>query len=218
MGLDVSQRFLLDDQALVLGRIGQLGPGQLVDLVPEKVDLARPRPRVTAQCCEGVLEAADALAGDDQWLEVDRRVPVECGPLRRTGQQALVGVLAVEIHQQPAVLGQLGHRRQTAVDVGPRPPLCRDDPAEDHLVLAHEEAALHDGLARPRSYQARLGPPSDEEGHGFDEEGLAGAGLPGHGGQARTEEQARLADHPQVTHHELAQHQRSARPNLAFRI
>ena len=59
--------------------------------------------------------------------EVDAGEAVEGPPLRLRPEQLLVGVLTVELDQAAPVLGELGDRDRSSVDVGPAPTVGRDD-------------------------------------------------------------------------------------------
>jgi hypothetical protein len=58
-------------------------------------------------------------SGLPQPAQVDAAEGVECLPLHPGAEQGLVGVLAVEVDEPVAQLGELAHGRQPAVHVGP---------------------------------------------------------------------------------------------------
>ncbi len=128
-----------------------------------------------------------------------------------------MGVLAVEVDHPAADLGQLGHRGQPSVDVGPRPSCPGDHPGQHHLLVAGHEASLDPGLVRPRTHQHRVGPLPHQQLDGLHHQRLAGAGLAGEGRHARLENQGEVGDDAQVADVQLDQHQRSVTLNLAFR-
>ena len=141
-----------------------------------------------------------------RWVAPASRLWWACWPWRSTSSRA--------------VLGQLGHRGQPAVDVGAasgRPP-ARPGAAPPRRRRATKRPSTH-ASAAPAAHERGVGPPADEEVDGLDEEGLAGAGLAGDGGQPRTEQRGgpRRSPRGRATT-QLGQHQRSARPNLALRI
>ncbi len=218
MVLDAGQGVLLGIEPLVLEGVVHGGRGELLDLVAQQVDLAGTRPGIATETGQRLVDRPDALAGLVERRQVHGGEAVEGCPLRRAREQALVGVLPVQVDQDPSELAELGHGGEAPVHVGPRPTLSGDHAAQDQLVLAVHEAPLDDGLGRAGPHQRRLGPPAHQQLDGLDEERLAGARLAGQRAQPRPEEQAGPADHPEVLDDQLGQHQRSERPNLAFRI
>ncbi len=131
-----------------------------------------------------------------------------------------MGVLAVQVDEPSTHRGELGHRRETAVDVGAASPVARDDAREHHLgAVGVVEATLDPRLGRALADEGRVGPAPEQQVDGLHEERLAGARLPRDRGEAGTDEHREVVDDPEVGDVELVQHRyRSARPNLAFKI
>ena len=142
--------------------------------------------------------------GRAQRREVDAGELVERGPLGGDRQQALVGVLAVQVDHVAGQLGQVGHRGRPAVDVGPRPAVGGDHPRQHDLVGAvgvDDEAPVDAGLgSRPVRTIAGVGAAADQQVDRLDEHRLAGAGLAGQRG------------HPGVEH----EHGRSITPRFSM--
>ena len=138
--------------------------------------------------------------------QVDPTKPVEGRTLRRPGQQALVGVLAVQVDQAGAQVGQRRCRGQAAVQVGTAAAVARHDPAHQDLVVTVQEAALDHGLVDPGTHDRGIGTASQQQLDGTHHQGLAGTGLAGDRGQARTEHHGDLVDHPQARDPQLQQH------------
>ena len=85
----------------------------------------RSPPRAASSASSSVSRARAARSGA-------RSTPPKSSSAARCvagAEQALVGVLAVQVDDRSRHLGQGGHRRRPTVDVGPRPPLGRHDAA-----------------------------------------------------------------------------------------
>ena len=109
---------------------------------------------------ELALDRLQLLASRQQRAEVDAAEPIERVALHGRAEQRLVVVLAVQVDQRPAQLGQRAGGGQPAVDVGARATVGGDDPAQDDLVAVDDEAALDHRLGRRRG-----APSTDRPGH-----------------------------------------------------
>lgn len=100
--------------------VGRLQPrtDQLSRLETEEVDLARPCASVAAERGERRIDLGEPRPGLTQGAEVGRAEAVEGGPLGRHREQALVGVLAVDVDHPFTELRQGGDSREPTVDVG----------------------------------------------------------------------------------------------------
>ena len=244
----IAEQRLLGVEPSVLVGVDDVGPVEFVELVAQQVDLPRPHALVAAERGQFGVDLGEPGARGTQRFEVDPAEPVECGPLRRGRQQALVGVLAVEVDQARRRLGERRDRREPAVHVGARPPVAGDDPAEHQLVAGGgDEPTVDARFVGPVAHHGRVGPPADEQFDRLDEHRLARPGLAGHHGQPVAEDQLEPLDHAEVLDVQLSQHStakhstpkrgrerprlhgssmtrgchsldRSVRPNLAFRI
>ena len=123
-------------------------------------------------------------------------------------------------------LGERGDGGRPTVDVGPRPPVGRDHPGEHvSITVGGDEPAVDPGLVGAVADHRRVGPATDEQLDRLDQHRLAGAGLAGQRRQTRARARARRARSRRGSRcavrsarrrHSVGQ--RSARPNLAFRI
>ena len=201
MGHGVSQQEFLSGQTVVLSRVGQPGGVQLGHLEPEKVDLTGSGPLVPAEGAQLGVDLCHPSTGVGQRRQVDRTEPVQRIPLRRGTQQTLVGVLSVEVDEASGHLGEAGCRLQVPVHVGAAPTFDGHHAPEYVLPVAgtvtKDEPALHDGLGRPGPHDRRIGPSAQQQLDSPHDHGLAGTGLTGDRGEARTEHHLDLVDHPQ---------------------
>ena len=191
--LDAGQGVLLGVEPLVLAGVVQGGRGR----APRPGSAGgRPRGHASGRRHRGrpAPRRWTGCAGGPRGAAPGRRAANRSSAARWVGrrQQALVGVLPVQVDQHPAVLASSATVARRPFDVGPRPTLGRDDAAQDELVLAVDEAALDDGLGRAGAHERRVGPPAHQQLDGLDEERLAGAGLAGQRGQPRPEAAAGL--------------------------
>jgi hypothetical protein len=150
---------------------------------------------------------------------------IERGALHRRREEGLVCVLAMEVDETGAHLGELAEGREPPVDVGPAAPVQRHDSRQHDLVagLGVDESTFDARFGGTVAHERRVGAPSDEELDRLDQQRLARAGLAGDRGQPVTEHEREIGDDPEVGDVQLGQHRasaryRSARPNLAFRI
>ena len=221
------QHVLATLELLVLVGTGDGRRIELVELEAQQVDLAGPGANVAAERGERGVDLGESRPRGAQRLEIDLGEAVERGALGAHAEEALVGVLTVDVDEPHPVLGQGRHRGEATVDVGTRPAVDRDHAGEHDLVVAVGEASLDARLGRAGPDHGRVGSAAHEQADRLDEHGLAGAGLTGEHGEARTDDEVERGDHPEVFDVELDQHaldtscefaQRSDRPNLAFRI
>ena len=203
----IAEQRLLGVEPRVFVGVGDVGPVELVELVAQQVDLPRPHALVAAQRGEFGVDLGESGARGTQRFEVDPSEPVECGPLRRGRQQALVCVLAVEVDQARRHLGQRRDRREPAVHVGARPPVAGDHPAEHQLVTGRgDEPTVDARFVGAVTHHGRVGSSADEQFDRLDEHRLAGPGLAGHHGQPVAEDQLEPLDHAEVLDVQLSQH------------
>ena len=106
----IAEQRLLGVEPRVLVGIGDIGPVELVELVAQQVDLPRPHPLVAAERGQLGVDLGEARPRRTQRFEVDVAEPVECGALGGGRQQALVGVLTVEVDEPGGRVGQRRHR------------------------------------------------------------------------------------------------------------
>ena len=99
-------------------------------------------------------------------------------------EQRLVRVLTVQIDEPAAALGELGDRREPAVDVAARASDGGDDAREHDLVVAVLEPAFDARFVRALAHELRIGAPAAEEVERVDDQRLARAGLAGDHGRA----------------------------------
>ena len=210
----VGEQRLLRFERDVLGGILEPGGGDLLHLVAEQVDLPGPGAGVPAEGLELGVERAHrrsfvAVAG--QRVERRRaRVAVERAALHRGVEQRLVGVLAVEVDERAADLGELARGGEAAVDVGAAAAVAGQD-AREHGLLAGrrvDEAPFDPGFGRAVAHERGVGAAADEQLHRFDDEGLARAGLAGdrgHPGRG-VEHQVQVGDDPEIDHVQFDEH------------
>ena len=169
--------------------VDELSCFDLLDLEPQQIELASTRPGVAAESGQRRVDLCQSSARRAQRREVDRAEVVERATLGRRAEQALVRVLAVQVDELGADLGQRGHRRQATVEVRPRATVGGDDPGEHVLVVVDHEPTLDSSLGRARTNDRGIGPPSDEEVDRFHEHRLAGTGLTGERGETTAEDE-----------------------------
>ena len=113
-------------QLLVLAGVGDRRRVEFVDLEPQQVDLSGAGLLVAAQRRQLGVDLGDPGAGGAQRCQVDRPERVQRGALGDPAEQALMGVLAVQVDHAVGELGQRRHGRRAPVDVRPRPPVGGD--------------------------------------------------------------------------------------------
>ena len=215
----------------------ELRSSDLVDLEAQQIDLSCTAAHIAAQRSKRCVDLGEARPCCAQWSQVDAAEAIEGRPLRRCAQQALVGVLTVQIHQPDADVGQGADGCQAAVQVGTRTSVRRDHPRQHVLFVltsidaGYHEATLHPRLGRAWTNDGGVGAPSDKKVDGLHKHGLAGAGFTSEGGEPHAEHEVQPGDHAQIFDVQFREHQRvpftvsvrrrvqrSVRPNFAFRI
>ena len=222
----VGEHGLLVVEPGVLVGIADVGGVEFVDLEPQEVDLARPSTLVATEGCELRIDLGQSGTGGSQRGEIDTAELVERRTLCRRGQQRLMRMLTVEIDDVGCHLGERRNRGEPTIEVRPRSAGRGDDPGEDAFVsVSGDETPVDSGLVGSVADARAVGTPTDEQLDRLDQHRLAGAGLAGHGRQPDPERQLDTIDHTQILDVQFGQHatitvsaQRSARPNLAFRI
>ena len=135
-------------------------------------------------------------------------------------------VLAVEREQRAADVAQVGRRRAAPAEVGARAPLRAHAAGEHELVgvgrqpvpqllaqlVGQREHALDVGLGRARPHDPRPRLAAQQQVERVGEHGLARAGLPRQGVQARAEAQLGALDQQQVLDAELVEHRLDGLP------
>ena len=89
-------------EGIVLIGVRQPGRQDLGGLEAQQVELTLARPGVSAEAGEVVGQPLHLGVGRVQGGHVDRTEGGERSPLRGGGQQRLVGVLPVQVHERPA--------------------------------------------------------------------------------------------------------------------
>ena len=133
------------------------------------------------------------------------------------GEQALVGVLAVEVDEPGGQPRRARRRWPAARRCRPATALGRHDPRQHQLVVAGDEAAVDACLGRPGPHDRRVGPTADEQLDRFDEHRLAGTRLTGHGCQTGAEDEVEALDDAEVLDVQLGQHAPIRQPELGLR-
>ncbi len=155
MGVGVAEDRLLGEEPLVLAVVGQPGGLDLVELEAEEVALAIAGRRVATQPRELLVGGPPGPARGLEVVQVDAGEAIQRPSLARGGEQAHVGVLAVEVDEAGGQLGELRGGDQATVAVGAGSPGAGHHPGEDDLVAVDDEPPLDRGLlgarvARPR--------------------------------------------------------------------
>ena len=214
----IRQQQLLGLERDRLGGIVEAGGHDLLDLVPEEVELAGAGPGVAAESLELDVDGATRgarLAVRREGVERDgARVAVERGALHGGVEQRLVCVLSVQVDQVAAELGELARGRQPPVDVGTAAALTRDHPREDGLGsgLRVHEATLDARLGGAVPHERGVGPATDQQLDRLDDERLARTGLAGDGGEAGPEHEVQVGDDPEIDDVQLDQHRLPTHP------
>ena len=126
-------------------------------------------------------------------------------------------MLAVQIHQQRAELGEHADRGRGAVHPGARLSLAQDFALQDEATVleldaeggegwqqmavhggAELEGAFDDGLLGTRSHDIRGRALTEEKGQRVDDHGFAGAGLPREDVEARPKWQGDVGDDGEI--------------------
>ncbi len=146
----VGEQVLVGLEAFVLVGVLDGGGGELVRLVAEQVDLAGPRPFVATERLEARLDLGHRGPRLHERRRIDTAEAIERRTLAGGAQQPLLGVLAVELDQVGAELGESCGGGERAVDVAARPARAWHHPAEHDLDLVAVddvgEQPFHDRL------------------------------------------------------------------------
>ena len=141
--LGVGEQLLLGLERRVLVGVVDRGGVDLLDLVPQQVDLAGARRGRRRRARRARRRSRAASRAPRQRGACRRRglarVAVEQRALLGRVEQRLVRVLAVQVDEVAAALGELGRGREPAVDVAARAPVGGNDPREHDLVVAVDE-------------------------------------------------------------------------------
>ena len=172
-------------QPSLLGDVVELCGGELVDLEAEQVDLPRPLAGRPTERGQLGLDHRPPPPRGPQRSGVDLAERVERGALRRSGEQALVVVLAVQVDEPGGGLGERADGARPTVDVGPGTTVRRDDTRQHELGVATDEAPVDARLGRTGTHDRGVGPPAQEQLQRLDEHRLAGARLAGDRRHAR---------------------------------
>src|SRR5207247_4337769 len=197
----------------------RLGPLDLLDHVTQVVGLtldllaARLELRVTA------LELTQPLVRIPHRRTLHGRVAVgvEDVALRVWSEQRLRLVLAVEIHQQRAQLGEHAHRGWAAVHPGPRTAFRADLALQDEAPVLRLHAkvgrgrypfkrCLDHGLVRPRAYDVRRRALAEQQGEGVHQHRLPRPGLAGEAVETGGKGERDVGDDGEIADAQLRQH------------
>ena len=156
------QRLLALEHRVLVGVL-RAGVADLVDLEAQQVELAGPgtrRRRRAPRAARSHLArvgAGGAVARRAPRARRPTRVPVERGSLHGGVEQRLVRVLAVQVDERGAALGELGRGREPAVDVGAAAPVARARPGASTTSSPSsvDEAPLDPRLGAPVAHQRR---------------------------------------------------------------
>jgi hypothetical protein len=154
--------------------------------------------------------------------------------LRRRPRERLVLVLAVYVHQELAELAQLGQRRRPAVDIAPRASAGLDDAAHEAGALVARQVVVRQPAPRRRlpgrielapdlgplgagPHDDGLGPGAQHHAERVDQDGLAGAGLPGEHREPGSELELQAVDDHEIANRERSQHVMRLRVSMGRR-
>jgi hypothetical protein len=205
----------------------QLQGFQLAQLVAQVVQLRGIAARKPAHALDGGLGRrmpAGRLGDRGEWLAMGAEVVEELA-LGLAAQQALVLVLAVDLHEPLAELAQVGERRGGAVDEGPRAAVGADHAAQQalagvvrvlHRLLAQpgargegsfeRELGADLGLRLPGAHEGGVGAVAQHQAERVDQDRLAGAGFAGEHREAGRELEVERIDDGEVADPQRAQH------------
>ena len=96
------------------------------------------------QCAAGRLPAGVGV-GDGVQQRSGAGVAVQQRPLRGRSQQGLIGVLAVDVHQQLPELAQQAGRHRAAIDVRPRAAVGAHGAAQDAVAAVGQVVGIQPG-------------------------------------------------------------------------
>ena len=207
MGQRVGQLALVALESLVFVGVGEGRALQLVDLEPVEIDLARPRAFVAAERRERGVDRRQLRAGSFEGRRVDRTEAIERGALRCGRHERLVRVLAVDVDERQAELGQRCHRREAPVEIGAGTTVARHDAAHDHLVVGREhESTFDDRLGAAGAHHRAVGPAAEQQPDRFDDHRLARARLARDRGEAGPEHEREIGDDSEVGDGQFGEH------------
>ena len=129
--------------------------------------------------------------------------------MRLHGEQALVLVLAAEVHRRAHAPGELAHARHVPVHVHAAAAVRAHAPAHHGAVLVvarKEEPALDLERGRPLADHARVGALAHEELDRREQRGLSRARLAGEDVQSRSRLDVRALDDRYVFYVQLPEH------------
>ena len=212
VGGRVGQPVLLGlERAVLVGVVEGRGV-ELVDLVAQQVHLSRPRSRIATERRELGVELRDARPRGSQRRQIDPAEAVERASAARPPPATTGGCAD---HG-----GRRGARPSSAscATVASRPfRYARDRPSRG--MTRPSTSSVSSTTNRPSIVHSdapcrttpAVGPPSDEQLDGVDEQGLARAGLAGERGHAGAEHEHELVDDAEVANRQLDQHSVSDR-------
>ena len=151
-------------------------------------------------------------------------VAVQQGQLAGAREQGLVFVLAVDLHQLPGQLGQLGQGGRATIDPGARTAIGADHPPQLALAILVQvvvtqprhrgrgggqvEVGRQFGPFAAMADHAAVGAQPGQEAQCVHQQRLAGAGLAGNDGHARAELQFGGADDGEILQGQVGEHGR----------
>ena len=138
-------------------------------------------------------------------LRLEAAEGVEQGPLVALVEQELLIVLAVDLDKRPGDLGQASDADRLVVDPGARAAGEADLAGADERTVGPLEPGRDPGRLGAMADQAAVGPGTEGQAEGVDQEALAGPGLTGDHVQAVAEGEIELVDQGQVRDRQLEQ-------------
>ena len=203
----------------------QLETAQLLDLVTQEVALARALGRGAP---EPGRRRPRALPGLPSGAKLRQALPRACEVVQDlalgiAAQERLMGVLAVDLHEELADVAQALHGDRPPVDEGPRAAVAADGPAQHAGPLGVGELELGEarldrgqaggledggdlGALAAGAHDARARPVPQDETERVEQNRLAGAGLAREHGHPRADLEGHPLDDGQVADLELGQH------------
>ena len=156
-------------------------------------------------------------------------VLVDQGALRVAPDERLEFLLAMDVDQPLAEFAHGLRRQRLAIDVLARAPVAADhapqdelavvggdrllfQPAADRRIRADLEGRRDLGALRAMAQRVGARAPAEREHHGVHDDGLAGAGLAGQGGQAAGQLELDGVDDREVADLQVRKHDQDSRP------
>ena len=209
--------------------VGDLGPfarfdGQLlqfVNLPLEPFALVQHVGGVGFEFFQLFRHCAPGFIGGSDCTRVGAGLAVEQSALGLGLHQGLVGVLAMDVHQQVAQFAQLGGSGGHAVDVGLAAASVVDHPAQQRAALFHRELVRLQplgglgggrkiggdvGLGRAFAHHAGIAPAAQGQCQRIDQDRFAGPGFAGEDGKACGKFQFDRIDDNEITDGQGAEH------------